>query len=843
MRHAIFLLAICVSCCAHAFDYNQRMIEFEGGVVSQLNNCGLNYSSSGIFNRGYGNLTANLSYPKDNIIDFRKMAKGIVAILDNGKLYFSPNGKLIGGPESILIDTIKSDSYVTGIRATGISVGLAREDEKIISLSVSGTHALVLLTKSLHIYKIDLPTGALQSKKKLEFSRTSLSDSTFPVFMESISGPDGDIIMQFRNGEVRRARLTQLIETGKLITLKATHPHIKQIVDYNGGLLTLLEDSKIYQIKNGGDPLRGTLFYNGAIKISSLLPFRENNSNRTGLFVNYLNGRTVFFPDGSSIDDEGNSIEVASPINVTTFAADMRRRFVDYEKYYWGGYVTDIEVSVRLLNKGQSTVYDGTWFVGMDGINRIFVQAASFAGDPAEITVYDKGWDGIEYKWRDRGTQRGTILHTHTQSKAGQTEIKLAAKNSCAILIGVSQAGETPNPIDLKIKEPKSFYSMTQSTGLAPVSGKKFILNALAAAEQLLVGDEGWNIWTFYKDAGSLSALLGYLQHAHNFDLSRTFFHYGKKEIDRLPGYQRGRDEIYAKDTTLIRHKGSSQCIHPSGGSPFPAVGTPLVLHPLCDPSEERLLFTFLPNGVLQHESSGLCVLPEGGAAQPGKRLILSDDCYRVSSKMNDLSFNFASGYFKHSSTGLCIHPTDISEIPQVGSELVLSSGCDAERLKFTRFSSLPSESDGDSNGLQKPDPNVGALRHVGGLCAHPESGEAIPSNGTSAVLRSGCGDYTIKLRFLPNGSIQHAASGKCLHPEGGSANPDNWTRLVFWEGCDEPRLNFEFLADGNLRHKASGKCVHPEWGSSTPEEGTYLVFWDICGEDRLKFDHLSAQD
>lgn len=133
----------------------------------------------------------------------------------------------------------------------------------------------------------------------------------------------------------------------------------------------------------------------------------------------------------------------------------------------------------------------------------------------------------------------------------------------------------------------------------------------------------------------------------------------------------------------------------------------------------------------------------------------------------------------------------------------------------------------------------AGALRHVGGLCIHPEGGSATPANGTPAVLWSGCTDQRLKFKFLPDGSIQHLTSGLCLHPEGGSSNPDNWTRLVFWQGCNDARLRFDLLPDGNLRHRASGKCIHPAGGSATPEIGTPVVFWDICGESRLRFEHL----
>jgi len=131
-----------------------------------------------------------------------------------------------------------------------------------------------------------------------------------------------------------------------------------------------------------------------------------------------------------------------------------------------------------------------------------------------------------------------------------------------------------------------------------------------------------------------------------------------------------------------------------------------------------------------------------------------------------------------------------------------------------------------------------GVLKHISGLCVHPQGGSPNPANGTLAILEQPCTpEARIQYRMISGGIIQHVSSGKCLHPQGGSATPGNGTPLVFWDACTDARLRFEFTSAGSLRQLSSGKCLHPSGGSATPALATPLVFWDGCSDSSiLKF-------
>lgn len=126
-----------------------------------------------------------------------------------------------------------------------------------------------------------------------------------------------------------------------------------------------------------------------------------------------------------------------------------------------------------------------------------------------------------------------------------------------------------------------------------------------------------------------------------------------------------------------------------------------------------------------------------------------------------------------------------------------------------------------------------GPILHTGGFgCIHPSGGGTNPSNGTKAVLWSGCGyEDRISYQFTSAGSIKHESSGKCLHPAGGATNPADGTRLVFWSGCDLNRLAFEVTPKGQLRHKTSQKCIQATNNSSSGAE----LFFTTCSNTPLQ--------
>lgn len=691
-----FFIALLFSVNSVAFEYNQKMIEYQGGIISQLNNCGVTYNKDGVFSRGLYGVTSNISSLENDVVDFKKMNNGVVSVLSDGQIYFSPNGRSIdGGNESVLVGKVPLDAPCQGGYACYIL-----PDATILGMDVQNAYIAVLTSKKLFIYNfVDVgPTYSVN----FDFSYTVMtgwrnSTTIKPVFISSVDYNGGIFYVQFSNGDIKYANsLGELASTGKLTLLQAAAPLIGQITPYKTGVATLLKDSRVIYAPDIKKPVTGNLLYDGRTqkKVSSIMGYGGYGSS--SIFVNFLDGYTTYSPYGTDLLGGGETVEVMKPIDLSAVRSKLVSQFEPIKQQQinsYGHIVVKTEMGVKILNKGDSIEFSGSWAVGYNGSNVIAANAVDFSGKPVAVRVFDKGWDGIEYKWRGRGEQLGTIIHSHDFDQVGKSEIKLTSHKGCAIVAGVSQVGEFPNPFKKNINiEPKYFYSEVTGPGV-PTSGNSFFMNLLGVGKDLFFGDYGWNIWTFWTSGGeAFGPMMQYIQYNNNFDFGMTFDRYSRVLARKyLPGYQSGTDEVQISTNYIIRHKTGGYCLHPRGGQANPAVGTPLIFHPHCNPFEERLLFTLLPNGSLKHVSSGMCVHPEGGTASSGRRLVLWNSCSDGVSQDNAgnkrLAFGFNdNGSFSHKSSGLCVHPSGGSANPAEGTELVLWSGCNEERLKYRRY-------------------------------------------------------------------------------------------------------------------------------------------------------------
>ena len=93
----------------------------------------------------------------------------------------------------------------------------------------------------------------------------------------------------------------------------------------------------------------------------------------------------------------------------------------------------------------------------------------------------------------------------------------------------------------------------------------------------------------------------------------------GRTRVIRSTTVRRGR-------CGYIQHYGRG-CIHPQGGSPHAAAGTPIVIHPGC--KEQRLYYCITSQGTfeIKHKTSGRCIQPQTRAAHPrnNERLVLNN--------------------------------------------------------------------------------------------------------------------------------------------------------------------------------------------------------------------------
>ena len=97
MRIVIFIFVALAYQLSNAFEYNTDMIGFNGGVISQLNNCGVSYTASGRYLWGAGQLTTSLQSDSKTIKNLYNAAEGVLSVTDAGEAYFSPDGRYLAG--------------------------------------------------------------------------------------------------------------------------------------------------------------------------------------------------------------------------------------------------------------------------------------------------------------------------------------------------------------------------------------------------------------------------------------------------------------------------------------------------------------------------------------------------------------------------------------------------------------------------------------------------------------------------------------------------------------------------------------------------------------------------
>ncbi|MDF3013062.1 MAG: hypothetical protein K0Q78_1266, partial [Cellvibrio sp.] len=247
---------------ASAFTYNQKMIEYKGGVISELNNCGPAYSDGGKYLLGQRNLSAKLTKTSNNISSFEKVADGVVSVLENGEIFFSLDGRYLdGGGGTIKLTTIEN-RYVTQVTKFG-----AEYENYINTSGVLGNQFFVLQTKKdkdyftnkvvgqsctyvgrvktcKNVYEsaygsqvlvFDLPSGSMQ-----KFIYKSASRRMNKV----LGASNGVVYVQFSNGDIGSfSSLGMLNGIDTISILHSIAPSITKVIPYRHGLLAYNKNS------------------------------------------------------------------------------------------------------------------------------------------------------------------------------------------------------------------------------------------------------------------------------------------------------------------------------------------------------------------------------------------------------------------------------------------------------------------------------------------------------------------------------------------------------------------------------------------------------------------------
>ncbi len=504
---------------AYSFEYHQNMIVHKGAIISQLNNCGVHrvdnltlpingydpYLAQNMVNQlGAGN-SVNFtgffrgmtnSEPRVNAGDiarFSTFGEGVVSWSANGDVYYSPTGRnLDGGDKSTLLMNI----YHPNIKNMATYKGS-------VILRGEGSAA-----KYNYLTVID---NALQANRTMR--RHTINGIAF------IGAYEGGIYVQHNDGRIGfSTSLDALNDVFSMpIVAPAGSPRIDQIIDYKGGVLfvasngvyasqnpkEIFSGAQVEKLLDQNPGITSVASYGGLehadIHTVTLDKYKnETHSSREtrvskvekegslGLLVALKSGYIYHSLDGKNLLGGGATVRVAGPVDTQalTEAFTFHQQRVSELNAPWGGTPEvkkgDVKVKVFLANQGNSiTLINRDWSFGTPGAQYVASGLAfDFAGNPATLNVYNKGWSGFEYKWRYKQTAEGVFSQTTKQNVIGDDGVLVRPTSGCAIIVAV-----TSNLIPDENYQPNSIIQFgVGSNGM----DWNFILNGVSACKLMI---------------------------------------------------------------------------------------------------------------------------------------------------------------------------------------------------------------------------------------------------------------------------------------------------------------------------------------------------------------------
>lgn len=471
----LILFLFCQS--VFAYEYNTDLINYKGGVISQLNNCGPVYTSSGRYIWGVNPLATPLQSGTAQIENIYSVSGGVLSVTSDNKAYFSPDGKHLSGGgntrylgqyssahgygDKIFLQTV-SRTITRGSAATTKSLftvythpGSASESKKTVEVSnKSGIRYEIVGEANGHYFIrsviVTQLTGRQAGQVRKAFkelaSFTSIehfntkSSSYAVLHRAEMSTPSRGSPSRLLNGE-------EMTKVGQ----------IQKIMPYNGGILAY-GNTWVNVSNNGANIVEGAgtgTLYSGSRAIASLINRGGDSGvggSSKGILISYKDGYTYWSENGANLAGNGNTKTITRPFN----AADIEREmsyYLNNDRHYQliVEYPYSIEnLKIGILNKYESAEFSKNFFIGSSGggFSALTAMASDFKGEPALMRVYDKGWSGWEYKWRDRGVRTGLIDHSYSGSFIGDLGIKLKAEKTCAIVVGLETIGDDIKPFE-----------------------------------------------------------------------------------------------------------------------------------------------------------------------------------------------------------------------------------------------------------------------------------------------------------------------------------------------------------------------------------------------------------
>ncbi|AWF81993.1 hypothetical protein BTJ40_14805 [Microbulbifer sp. A4B17] len=449
-----------------ATTYDQVLAEYNGGVLGSVNNCGVNFSAAPQYLRGAGSV--QMLGPGEYLYGMSSLGEtGIVSVLKNGDVYYSPDGlNMAGGGSTVSLGNVGSfDDF----------------SEKPYVVEVEDEEKVIV-------------------QKRSSFGGTSIDvfDSSGIVFSFNhgglifIGSVNGKVISQTTEGDIYSFEsIADIISWSGAEFIETSSKTVEAVSSYNGGLLTMA-DGELYYSPDTDYLLTGSevenLYSESNGKISQVVVVSEEStyipisSSDITFFISIENDHIVYSTEEGYVFSDG---EVAiSPIDTDRLKSSLQENTIMD--------ALEIDKSVDILNYRKGEEYGSGYFIAENVVNETSGIVLGLNGRPATVELYDKGWSGFEYKWRFQGEVTGSFSHVYDGSFIGENEMRIEANNSCAVVAAVTYENLSPYEFSVGLG---GIYGLSEgdSTLLPVFGGQKpytqwSMLNAFFSACDLISG-------------------------------------------------------------------------------------------------------------------------------------------------------------------------------------------------------------------------------------------------------------------------------------------------------------------------------------------------------------------
>jgi hypothetical protein len=472
IKLALGLFVFCLGVNVNAYNYNQILTEYNGGIIGSLNNCGVNFSGHPKYIRGAGSVS--LQAPGTNFETITALGTGLVTTiraddLSHFKMYYSPNGlDLSGGGDTIYLGIVYTPKKQNPIEI--------KDENKVLLLTYIPEK---IVGQSGHVIPARAELRTIDS--------SGIEKDYIYTDTRFIGYASGKIYRQNDNGDIfTYTSISDLLINNYTGNIESSTKKITSIKAYNNASLTLA-DGNLYYSKSADKLLAGPLVENiyptrnGSISnmevISDEKEFIPILSSDITIFVPVQKQYIILAHNDGKISRNGETI--IQPVNIQELKSHLAQSL---------GLPHDANiVKSTILNYGESKKFGSGYFVGVGAEDKTMAIAVGLNGLPATVKIQDKGWSNFEYRWRNKGERKGAFNHEYSGDILGENEMKVIANHSCTALVTVTNTSLTP--IEFNTSIDAGFGNVSGHNDFSPIPGIALGINT------------GWNVLDWYLKA------------------------------------------------------------------------------------------------------------------------------------------------------------------------------------------------------------------------------------------------------------------------------------------------------------------------------------------------------